>query len=72
MRRYAPFLIVGLVAAIAIGGGAIFYRTKIAAHPPLQISKEAGETKETGHILGPANSPVTLEVFGDFQCPPCG
>ena len=71
MRRYAPFIIVGLVATVAIGSGTIFYRAKRAANPPLKISKD-DDSKETGHVLGPPGAVVTLEEYGDFQCPPCG
>lgn len=27
---------------------------------------------EPAHTLGPANAPVKIEEFGDFECPPCG
>src|SRR6476659_6303779 len=27
---------------------------------------------EPAHLLGPANAPVHIEEFGDFECPPCG
>jgi protein-disulfide isomerase len=27
---------------------------------------------EPAHSTGPANAPVHLEEFGDFECPPCG
>ena len=27
---------------------------------------------EPAHVAGPANAPLKLEEFGDFECPPCG
>jgi protein-disulfide isomerase len=39
-------------------------------------SSEASSQKEPGaqppHAQGNPNAPITLEEFGDFECPPCG
>ena len=67
MKRYLPFLIVGAVALITFGSGLMLYRANVLAEPT--AAKDSGASAL--HVRGNAKAPVTLEEFGDFECPPC-
>ena len=87
MKRILPFIIILVVLGAALGS-AWYLTRPIPATPTVSQQAPAPGSQATpaqqrpvnrgvpgaepAHSVGPANAPVQLEEFGDFECPPCG
>jgi protein-disulfide isomerase len=73
MKRYLPLVFIGGVALVTLGSATMLYRAKrLPAFTVTKNQGQSGTAAEPMHVLGRLSAAVTIEEFGDFQCPPCG
>src|SRR6185312_9719115 len=68
MQKYRPILIIAIVLAVTIV--ALFFLLRARPNEDFVATKTQSATEVRSKT--PEAVVVTLEEFGDYQCPPCG
>jgi len=66
-----PFIIIAVVLVAAVAVGAWLWRSMHKSSSTGAIAAGAPGAQPP-HASGREGAPLTLEEFGDYQCPPCG
>jgi len=86
MKKYLPFAIIIIVLAAAIGGSFVLWKNRggttanpnstFATNAPGSSSPATNQpAKDSAGLTRPnvkVSSPVVIDEYGDYQCPPCG
>lgn len=71
MKRYLPFGIIGAVLLLGLCAGLWMYRSAQPQSAPAVAALPAGSPAASPAVPA-ARGAITIEEFGDYQCPPCG
>ena len=72
MKPYLPFVIIAAVLGVALGAGTwMFQSAQPESAPPTPTPAETAKAAATPAAAIP-KAVITIEEYGDYQCPPCG
>lgn len=83
MKKSLPFIIIAIVLVAGVAALVVFSRrtgkqnttTFVGSTPPAGTNAAPPQASPTVNVARPnvkVSSPVVLEEYGDYQCPPCG